>query len=193
VTALTQRGPDARSPAYLTAPRVISYPAPMNAQGQALIGSGRGCGLAFACDAAEFVHFGGQLAARDEAGRQREHDTTPGGSSSRPSKNRAICCGVRKVIDGVPTWFQCATASAAQARADHLRERAPLRIRSARACPPNVEKPLTQLLAALQAAPGRAVQGAGCGTATGFRTDRSASGCSEDPVRRTRPRTLPGS
>jgi hypothetical protein len=32
-----------------------------------------------------------------------------------------------------------------------------------------------------------------CATATGFRTDRSASGCSEDPVRRTRPRTLPGS
>ena len=30
---------------------------------------------------------------------------------SRPSKNRVICSGVRKVIDGVPTWFQCATAS----------------------------------------------------------------------------------
>src|SRR6266702_4323623 len=30
-------------------------------------------------------------------------------------------------------------------------------------------------------------------TATGFRTGRSATGCSEDPARRTRPRTLRGS
>jgi hypothetical protein len=44
-------------------------------------------------------------------GRQREHDTTPGSSRSSPSKNRAICCGLRRVIGGVPTWFQCATAS----------------------------------------------------------------------------------
>src|SRR5580704_6804521 len=45
------------------------------------------------------------------SGRQREHDTTPGASRSRPSKKRAICCGLRSVIDGVPTLFQCATAS----------------------------------------------------------------------------------
>jgi hypothetical protein len=32
-----------------------------------------------------------------------------------------------------------------------------------------------------------------CASATGFRTGRSASDCSEDPVRRTRPRTVPGS
>jgi hypothetical protein len=44
------------------------------------------------------------------SGRQCEHDTTPGSSSSSPSKNRVICSGVRKVIDGVPTWFQWATA-----------------------------------------------------------------------------------
>ena len=45
------------------------------------------------------------------SGRQREHDTTPGASRSSPSKNRAICSGLRSVIDGVPTRFQCATAS----------------------------------------------------------------------------------
>ncbi len=45
------------------------------------------------------------------AGRQREQETTPGGSRSSPSKKRPICSGVRKVIDGVPTWFQCRTAS----------------------------------------------------------------------------------
>src|SRR6516225_11152141 len=53
----------------------------------------------------------GWLPASVRSGRQREHDTTPGGSRSSPSKNRVICAGVRKVIDGVPTRFQCATAS----------------------------------------------------------------------------------
>src|SRR5262249_39762739 len=54
---------------------------------------------------------GGWPPAGMRSGRQREHETTPGGSRSSPSKNRVICSGVRKVIDGVPTWFQCATAS----------------------------------------------------------------------------------
>jgi hypothetical protein len=53
----------------------------------------------------------GRPPAGVRCGRQREHETTPGGSRSRPSKNRLICSGVRRVIDGVPTRFQCATAS----------------------------------------------------------------------------------
>ena len=34
-----------------------------------------------------------------------------GSSRSSPSKKRAIGSGLRSVSSGVPTWFQCATAS----------------------------------------------------------------------------------
>ena len=43
--------------------------------------------------------------------RHREHDTTPGSSSSSPSKNRRTCSGVRWVSLGVPCSFQNATAA----------------------------------------------------------------------------------
>jgi len=45
------------------------------------------------------------------SGRQREHDTTPGSSRSRPSKKRVTCSGVRCVSFGVPCSFQNATAA----------------------------------------------------------------------------------
>jgi hypothetical protein len=54
---------------------------------------------------------GGTAPPGPVSGRHREQDTTPGGSKSSPSKNRAICSGVRRVMDGVPTAFQCRTAS----------------------------------------------------------------------------------